>query len=191
MNNYNTVLSTLKSIDWVTVAARLGAAARATWVAAQLLTMVTVMLAEVAYEHRQQIRNGAVMAVAMTVVAAERTFQAGQATRNWLERMGSATTETLAELPEQIAPVAPIVAPTLAVAKSAAAALSDWLDMGADSDNEVAEVEEVAEVAEGFGAQLVRTMDDLMALPAATLREMAGTRTRYPKAKLVAMVMAS
>lgn len=185
MNNYNTVLSTLKSIDWAAVAARLGAAARVTWVAAQLMAMVTVMLAEVAYERRQQIRNGAVMAVAMTVVAAERTFQAGQATRNWLERMGSTTTETLAELPEQIAPVAPIVAPTLAVAKSAAAALSDWLDMGSDTDNEVAEVEE------GFGAQLVRTMDDLMALPAATLREMAGTRTRYPKAKLVAMVMAS
>lgn len=175
-------MTTIRSIDWQNVA-------RTTWTIAQLVAMAAVFVAEVAYEHRQQIKQAAVKAVAAAVVTAEAVFHAGKATGNWVGRISSATVNKLPELPEQLAPVAPIIAPVLAIAESASVALSDWLELGSECNKEVEEVAEVAE--EGFGEMLVRTMDELVALPADTLREMANTRGRYSKAKLAAMVMVS
>lgn len=188
-----TTVKALRAIDWETVGNRAGVAARTAWTVAQLLAMLTVMVAEAAYENRQQIRDAAVKAVAATIVTAEAVYNAGTSTRNWVERMNDSSAVALKEMPEQLSAVAPITAPVVAVAKSATAALINWLQLDSVDTTEVAEITEVTEevepVSEGFGEQLVRSMDELMALPAATLREMVGTRTRYPKAKLVAMLM--
>lgn len=200
--NYQTAIQTtikaLKGIDWATVGNRAGVAARTAWTVAQLLAMVVTLTFEMAYENRQQIRQAIVKAVAAFIVTAEEVLKAGQATRNWVERMNDSSAVALKEMPEQLNAVAPIAAPVVAVAKSATAALINWLQLDSVDTTEVAEITEVTEVteeiepvSEGFGEQLVRSMDELMALPAATLREMVGTRARYPKAKLVAMVMAA
>lgn len=185
--NYQTAIQTtikaLKGIDWATVGNR-------AWNVTQLLAMVVTLTFEMAYENRQQIRQAIVKAVAAFIVTAEEVLKAGQATRNWVERMNDSSAVALKEMPEQIAPVAPIVAPVVAVAKSATAALTNWLQFSDEEAEGSETLEEVTEPAnEGFGEQLVRSMDELMALPAATLREMVGTRARYPKAKLVAMLM--
>lgn len=185
-----TTVKALRAIDWETVGNRAGVAARTAWTVAQLLAMVATLAFEMAYENRQQIRDAAVKAVAAAIVTTEEVIKAGQATRNWVERMNASSAAILEEMPEQIAPVAPIAAPITAVAKSATAALTNWLQFSDDEAEDSETLEEVIEPAnEGFGEQLVRSMDELMALPAATLREMVGTRARYPKAKLVAMLM--
>lgn len=189
-NAFQVTAKALKSVDWQALSARMGAGLAAAWVAAQLLAMACVMVAEMAYENRQQIRDTAVKAVAAFIVTAEEVMKAGQATRNWVERMNDSSAEILKEMPEQLNAVAPISAPVMAIAKSATAALANWLQFDSDDSDDVAKVAEVVEqTEEKFGEKLVRSMDELMALPAATLREMVGTRTRYPKAKLVAMLM--
>lgn len=181
----NVAMKKLRNVDWERVAANVGAAA-------QLSLMVIVMAAEMAYENRQQIRDAAVKAVAAFIVTAERVYQAGKQTRNWVERMNASSAVALKEMPEQLNAVAPIAAPISAIAKSATAALSDWLRFSENEEEGSETLDEVVELEkDGFGAMLVEQMDELRALPAATLREMAGTRTRYPKAQLVAMLMVS
>jgi len=180
------MIQTLKNIDWRAVGSRTAAAARISYVIAQLAAMAVVMVAEITYERRQQIRNAAVMAVASAFVTAEAVYKAGMVTRNWVERIGSASAVALKEMPEEMAPLAPLAAPVIAVTNSAASAFVNWLQL---DDNNAGRI--VKEVEGNFGATLVNKMDALMALPATTLREMAGTRSRYPKAKLAAMIMAA
>ena len=167
-------LQALRGIDWKSVAARTGAAARFAWFAVQLLTMAAVMLAEVAYESRQEIRDFVVKAIAYTVVTAETTYNAGVKTRAWVERMNDAATQEFDKVPAAIAPIAGVV---VAVAKSAFTATADWLGFN--------DVEPAATVQKTLEEQI----EELMALPAATLREMAGTNRRYNKAKLVNMIV--
>lgn len=181
----NVAMKKLRNVDWEKVAANVGAAA-------QLSLMVIVMAAEMAYENRQQIRDAAVKAVAAIIVTGERIYRAGKQTRNWVERMNASSAVALKEMPEQLSAVAPIAAPIIAIAKSATAALSDWLRFSENEEEGSETLDEVVELEkDGFGALLVEQMDELRALPAATLREMVGTRTRYPKAQLVAMLMVS
>lgn len=181
----NVAMKKLRNVDWEKVAANVGAAA-------QLSLMVIVMVAEMAYENRQQIRDAAVKAVAAFIVTAERVYQAGKQTRNWVERMNASSAVALKEMPEQLNAVAPIAAPISAIAKSATAALSDWLRFSENEEEGSETLDEVVELEkDGFGAMLAGQLDELRALPAATLREMVGTRTRYPKAQLVAMLMVS
>lgn len=181
----NVAMKKLRNVDWEKVAANVGAAA-------QLSLMVIVMAAEMAYENRQQIRDAAVKAVAAIIVTGERIYRAGKQTRNWVERMNASSAVALKEMPEQLSAVAPIAAPIIAIAKSATAALSDWLRFSENEEEGSETLDEVVELEkDGFGAMLVEQLDELRALPAATLREMVGTRTRYPKAQLVAMLMVS
>lgn len=134
---FDPVFQTLKNVDWRAMGSRTAAAARIAYIVTQLAAMAVVMVAEITYEHRQQIRNFAVMAVASAVVTAEAVYKAGMATGNWVERIGSASVETLDKLPEGVAPVAPIAAPAIAVTKSAATALKDWLQFDSDVAEDV------------------------------------------------------
>lgn len=167
-----TIVQTVRNADWKAIAARTGATLQLTWAFAQLLTMTLLILSELIYSNRQKIFNAAAHSVAFTVVVTEMVYQAGGKTREWVDRINAQSADFLDSVPEQMAPVAPIVAPTVTVAKSAYSALIDWLGFSM--------IEEVTPE---------QRMEELMALPAATLREMAGTRSRYPKAKLVAMIV--
>ena len=67
----------LRSIHWAAVARRC-------WITVQLITTALVLLAEIAWEHRAQIRQALVTAIAATYLAgqwtrqqAERTLRAG------------------------------------------------------------------------------------------------------------------
>lgn len=176
----------LCAVDWQVVGNRTATVARFIWVVLQILAMVMVMSAEVAYEHRQQIRDFVVKAVAFVIILTEDVNNSGVKTRAWVSRIGLSSAEILKEMPEQVAPVAPVVSPIIAVSKSVAAALTDWLQLDDADDDEVANVvEEKPEIS------MAQRMEELMSLPAATLREMVGTRSRYPKAKLVSMLMAA
>lgn len=158
--------------------------AQITWAALQLLALAAVITGEVLYERRQQIREAAIAAYAWLVIAAEETYAAGKATGNWVARIGDAAGRAATATPEVLAPVAPIVAVATTVAKSAATAFADWIAEPAEE----AEVEEAEEVETGTA---LPTLEELLALPAATLREMAGTNRRYPKAKLAGMILAA
>lgn len=106
----------LCSIDWAAVARRC-------WITVQLITTALVLLAEIAWEHRAQIRQALVTAIAATYLAgqwtrqqAERTLRAGAWTRLQLERFSG---RTVALLPQQpIQALAPITA-TMAAAREA------------------------------------------------------------------------
>jgi hypothetical protein len=176
-NTLEFTLQVIRGIDWKAVADRTGTAARFAWFAMQLLTMAAVMMAEIAYENRQEIRQFAVKVIAFMVVAAETTYNAGVKTRAWVERMNDAATQEFDKVPATIAPIAGV---TIAVAKSAATATVNWLGF-----NDV----EPAPVQAPVQKTLEEQIEELMALPAATLREMAGTNRRYTKAKLVNMIV--
>lgn len=117
------IIRAIVALPWGVYAARAGAVMRAAWVAAQLLGVALVLLAEIAWEHRQRIRQALVIAIAATYVAgewtrhqAERTLRAGAWTRLQLERFSG---RTVALLPQQpIEALAPITA-TLAAAREA------------------------------------------------------------------------
>lgn len=78
------VHTALRAIDWQEVAAIVADGLRILWAAAQILTAALMLAAEIAYEHRQQIRHALVTAAAATYWAgawtrlqAERTYRAG------------------------------------------------------------------------------------------------------------------
>lgn len=106
----------LAAIDWRTIGRRTATTAR-------LLLAAAALLGQVAWEHRAQIRQALIAAVAAAYVAglwtrhqAERSYRAGVWTRQQLERLSS---RSVALLPQQpIAALAPITA-TLAAAREA------------------------------------------------------------------------
>lgn len=118
-----TAIRLVAAIDWRAVGDRTARAIEIAWTVAQLLLAAAVLLAEVAWEHRAQIRQALVTAIAATILAgqwtrqqAERTLRAGAWTRLQLERLSG---RTVALLPQQpIAALAPITA-TLAAAREA------------------------------------------------------------------------
>jgi len=90
-----TAATTLRALPWGAYMARTAAGLRACWIAAQLLAMAVAIGAAIAYEHRQQIRDAAIAAIAAVVVAAQATYHAGRRTRRlwdqlvaFSERMG-------------------------------------------------------------------------------------------------------
>jgi hypothetical protein len=98
----------VRTIDWRNVAARAANGARLCWTAAQLLAAALVLAAEVIHEHREQIRDALVAAIAAIWVAAEATYWAG----GWLRRAVDRVAESAAALVhEQPVPaLAPITA---------------------------------------------------------------------------------
>lgn len=110
-------LQILRAIDWNS---RFDNAIRVTTIAAQLLLMVVTLAAEIAWEHRQEIRDALIRAVAALVLAAIWTYRAGCWTRRAIHDLGQ---RSCALLPEQPIPaVAPITA-TLQAAREALAQL--------------------------------------------------------------------
>jgi hypothetical protein len=99
----------LRSIDWATVGRRC-------WLAARLVATGMVLLAEIAWEHRAQIRAALVTAVAAVIVAAEATHRAGRWTRHAVEALSRRSVALLPQ--QQVSSVAPITA-TLAAAREA------------------------------------------------------------------------
>lgn len=97
------------AIDWRAVGDRTARALELAWTVAQLLLTAAVLVGEVIWEHRAQIRQALVTAIAAT-------YLAGQWTRLQLERLSG---RTVALLPQQpIDALAPITA-TLAAAREA------------------------------------------------------------------------
>lgn len=98
-----------ESIDWKDVAYRTEQGLLLVWFALQLTAMVVTILAEIAYEHREQIRNSAVKVVAFVVVAAQLTYEAGVRTRTFAEALSDRSATLVASQP--LATLAPITAP--------------------------------------------------------------------------------
>lgn len=119
-----TTYRALARIDWSAVGARTAAGLRLCWAVAQLAAMAAVLLADLIWEHRREIRQAAVAAVAATITAAEFTYRAGRATRRWLEQLADAGATLTAAMPAPLAPVAPVVGPALATLESLRAALA-------------------------------------------------------------------
>ena len=91
----------LRSIPWAAIG-------RGCCVTARLLFTLLVLLAEIAWEHRQQIRQALVTAIAAVIVAAQLTLEAGRWTRCTIDAISG---RTVALLPQQpVAAVAPITA---------------------------------------------------------------------------------
>jgi HK97 family phage major capsid protein len=91
----STAITAVRALPWGAYMARTAAGLRACWIAAQLLAMAVAIGAAIAYEHRQQIRDAAIAAIAAVVVAAQATYHAGRRTRSlwdqlvaFSERMG-------------------------------------------------------------------------------------------------------
>lgn len=99
----------LRSIPWATVGRRC-------WIAAQLVTAAVVLLAEIAWEHRAQIRAALVTAIAAVIVAAQLTIEAGRWTRHTVEAISSRSVVLLPQQP--LAALAPITA-TMQAAREA------------------------------------------------------------------------
>lgn len=120
-----TAATTLRALPWGAYMARTAAGLRACWIAAQLLAMAVAIGAAIAYEHRQQIRDAAIAAIAAVVVAAQATYHAGRCTRRlwdqlvaFSERMGRwyssllvGTTTAPAAAAPAVLPAAPAAAP--------------------------------------------------------------------------------
>lgn len=106
---YRIAAIVLRSIDWAAVGRRC-------WVTAQLIAAGLLLLAEIAWKHRAQIRQALVTAIAAVIVAAQLTLEAGRWTRHAVEALGR---RSVVLLPQQPLPaVAPITA-TLAAAREA------------------------------------------------------------------------
>lgn len=106
----------LRSIDWAAVGRRAANGLRLCWAAAQLITTALVLLAEIAWEHRQQIRAALVTAIAAVIVAAQLIHEAGCWTRCAVEALSNRSAALLPQQPLQL--LAPITA-TLAAAREA------------------------------------------------------------------------
>jgi hypothetical protein len=99
----------LRSIDWVAVG-------RVCWLTIQLIAFVLVLLSEIAWEHRQQIRQAVVVAIAAVIFAAQLSYEAGCWTHQAIDGLSR---RSAALLPQQPVPaIAPITA-TLAAAREA------------------------------------------------------------------------
>lgn len=116
--------TTTTTINWSAVGARTAAGLRLCWAAAQLLAMAAVLVIDLIWEHRQELRAAAVAAVAATITAAEFTYRAGRATRLWLEQLADAGATLTAAMPAPLAPVAPLAGPALATLESLRQALA-------------------------------------------------------------------
>jgi hypothetical protein len=82
-------VSQLQALPWAAIAARSAAGLRACWIAAQLLAMVVAIGAAIAYEHRQQIRDAAIAAIAATYTAGRYARHLWEQLLAFSERMGS------------------------------------------------------------------------------------------------------
>lgn len=130
----STAITAVRALPWGAYMARTAAGLRACWIAAQLLAMAVAIGAAIAYEHRQQIRDAAIAAIAAVVVAAQATYHAGRRTRRlwdqlvaFSERMGRwyssllvGTTTAPAAAAPAVLPTAPAAAPVLPAAPVAA-----------------------------------------------------------------------
>ena len=102
------IIRAIGTLPWGVYAARAGAVLRAAWVTARLIGTVLVLLAEIAWEHRQQIRQALVTAIAAVIVAAQLTIEAGRWTRCTIDAISG---RAVALLPQQpVSAVAPITA---------------------------------------------------------------------------------
>ena len=138
-----TAATTLRALPWGAYMARTAAGLRACWIAAQLLAMAVAIGAAIAYEHRQQIRDAAIAAIAAVVVAAQATYHAGRRTRRlwdqlvaFSERMGRwyssllvGTTTAPAAAAAAVLPTAPVTAPVALPAAPVAAPVVDLSSM--------------------------------------------------------------
>lgn len=95
------LIAIVRALPWASMA-------RTTWTTLQLLAAGLVLLAEIAYEHRQQIRSALVTAIAALVVAAQLTYEAGIWTRRHLLELADRSATLLPRQP--FAAVAPITA---------------------------------------------------------------------------------
>lgn len=118
-SHLTTTAERLQRVDWAAVAHRTRAGLSLCWAAAQLLGMAALLLADLVWEHRQEIRQAAVAAIAATITAAEFTYRAGRATRRWLEQLADASATLTAVIPDQLAPVAPVLGPLAALSTQA------------------------------------------------------------------------
>lgn len=123
----------LQRVNWAAVAQRTRAGISLCWAVAQLLGMVAVLLSDLVWEHRQEIRQAAVAALAATIAAAEFTYRAGRATRRWLDQLADASATMTAVIPAQLAPIAPVLGPLAALStqvQPAATIARQLLDQG-------------------------------------------------------------
>lgn len=156
------------------------------WGVTQVIAFLAVILAEIAYENREKILKWVIAVYAAMVIAGEDVFEAGKATRAWVERIAVAAPKEASKLPEVVSPIAPILGVTMAVSKSAAKCLNNWLfSEEAPATTADQPIDQPKSEVPQFN------YDDLMQLSAATLREMVGTNRKYAKAKLVSMLMAA
>lgn len=171
--------------NWKKVKRYAMATGRLAWGVTQVITFLMVIMAEIAYENREKILKWMIAVYAAMVIVGEDVFEAGKATRAWVERIAVAAPKEASKLPETISPIAPILGVTMAVSKSAAKCLNSWLF----SEEAPATVDQSINQPKSEIPQF--NYDDLMQLSAATLREMVGTSRKYSKAKLASMLMAA
>ena len=95
------LIAIVRALPWASMA-------RTTWTVLQLLAAGLVLLAEIAWEHRQQIRSALVTAIAALVVAAQLTYEAGIWTRRHLLELADRSATLIPQQP--LAAVAPITA---------------------------------------------------------------------------------
>lgn len=160
---FSSSLARLQALPWAAYGTRTVAGLRACCLAAQLLAMVGAIAAAVVWEHRQQIRDAAIAAIAAVVVAAQATYVAGRSARRlWArlldlsERMGRAYARLLVGAPAAAQPVVAVaIAPAPVAAPVAAPAVVD-----------------------------------LAAMTCRELRELIGTRRHLSKARLIELAAA-
>lgn len=140
---FSSSLARLQALPWAAYGTRTVAGLRACCLAAQLLAMAVAIGAAIAYEHRQQIRDAAIAAIAAVVVAAQATYHAGRRTRRlwdqlvaFSERMGRwyssllvGTTTAPAAAAPAVLPTAPATAPVALPAAPVAAPAVDLSGM--------------------------------------------------------------
>jgi len=124
---FSSSLARLQALPWAAYGTRTVAGLRACCLAAQLLAMVGAIAAAIVWEHRQQIRDAAIAAIAAVVVAAQAAYVAGRSARRlWArlldlsERMGRAYARLLVGAPVAVVAVAiapaPVAAPVVDLA---------------------------------------------------------------------------
>lgn len=74
-----------QSIDWEEVAHWAGLALRAMWLTLRVIAMAIVLVAELTYENRENIRDFLATVVAVAILTSQLTYEAGVATRDFLE----------------------------------------------------------------------------------------------------------
>lgn len=102
------IIRTIGGLPWGELCDRTANGLRACWVAAQLLLALAAIGWQVAYEHREQIRQAVVATIAACWLAARVTYRAGCWCRLRLEALSSRSAALLPQQP--LVPVAPITA---------------------------------------------------------------------------------